>query len=80
MNKEVVVVKKPVVPVFGLLGLVLVLAKVFGYTQLSWWWVTTPFWGPPTIGLGVCAIILGLGIIVVFLSYVVEFITRLFIK
>ena len=77
---ERTVVVKPVIPVIGLLGLILVLAKVFGYTQLSWWWVTAPFWGPPVFALGVCAIILALGIIVVSSTYLVEFITKLFVK
>ena len=77
---ERTVVVKPVIPVIGLLGLILVLAKVFGYTQLSWWWVTAPFWGPLTISLSVCAIILALGIVVVSITYLVEFITKLFVK
>ena len=76
----ITVVVKPVIPVMGLLGLILVLAKVFGYTQLSWWLVTAPFWGPLTIILSVCAIILALGIVVVSITYLVEFITKLFVK
>lgn len=78
MEKTVVV--KPVLPVFGLLGLILVLAKVFGYTQLSWWWVTAPFWGPPVFALSVCAIILVVSIIVVSITWLFELIMKLFAK
>lgn len=34
--------------VVGLLGVIFVCAKVFGFEPVanwSWWWVTAPFWG-----------------------------------
>lgn len=33
-------------PILGLLGILFVGLKLTGYIDWSWWWVTTPFWGP----------------------------------
>jgi hypothetical protein len=41
----------------GMLGVVLVLGKLFGYITLSWWWVTLPFW----VGLAFLGVILLVG-------------------
>lgn len=47
----------------GLLGVVFVLLKLFGLTEVatwSWWWVTAPFWG----GLAVVLAIVAIGLVV----------------
>lgn len=48
-------------PVVGLLGAILVVLKVLGYSQLSWFWTLAPFWIPAVIGL----VIFGIGTIVI---------------
>ena len=40
-----VVVKQVGISAIGLTGLFLVLIKALDWTDLSWWWVTLPFWG-----------------------------------
>lgn len=42
----------------GLLGVILVTLKLVGIESLaevSWWWVTAPFWGPAAILLSIAA-------------------------
>lgn len=36
---------------FTILFFIFLIAKLFGYIQWSWWWVTAPLWGPLTIGI-----------------------------
>lgn len=46
--------------VFGLLGIVFVVLKLFGVTEVatwSWWWVTLPFWGGLAIVAAIMAVI-----------------------
>lgn len=40
----------------GFLFIVMFIAKVFGFTDLSWWVVTFPFWLGPAIALVVVVI------------------------
>lgn len=46
------------VGVLGLLGVVFVTLKLTGYIDWSWWWVTSPFWGPFVLVLVVVAALL----------------------
>lgn len=39
------------ISVVGLLGAVLVVLKLLGKIDISWWWVTAPFWIPAIIGI-----------------------------
>lgn len=41
----------------GLLGVVFVTLKLCGVIDWSWWWVTSPFWIPLVLVLGVMGII-----------------------
>lgn len=46
--------------VTGLLGVLFVALKLTGVIDWSWWWVTTPFWGPfVVVGL----ILLAIGVV-----------------
>ena len=49
---------------FGLLGIVFIVLKLAGITEVatwSWWWVLAPLWAPITIALCV-----GLAVLLVF--------------
>lgn len=39
------------VGIFGLLGLMFIGLKLGGVIEWSWWWVTSPFWGPPLVAM-----------------------------
>jgi len=47
--------------ILGLLGVAFVVLKIIGKITWSWWWVTSPFWGPVALALaafafaGLCA-------------------------
>jgi hypothetical protein len=53
MSKDVKVVSFNVLPI---LGVVFVTLKLMGYINWSWWWVTLPFWGVPSLFLGVAIV------------------------
>lgn len=60
----------------GLLGVCLILLKVLGFTDLSWWWVTAPFWGPFAFvlaGLSAVLLFIVLGTVVTWLINEYEF-------
>ena len=40
------------VPVMGILGTFLVILKLGGVIDTSWWWVLAPFWVPFLITIG----------------------------
>lgn len=39
-------------PVFGVLGIILIVLKLLNMITLSWWLVTLPFWFPWAVVLG----------------------------
>ena len=44
---EITIFKTPSLEILGVAFLILLCAKVFGYSpELSWWVVTSPLWGP----------------------------------
>jgi succinate dehydrogenase hydrophobic anchor subunit len=45
--------------VCGLLGVVFVTLKLCGVIDWSWWWVTSPFWGPIALVVAIMAIVGG---------------------
>jgi hypothetical protein len=49
---------------FNLLFLVFLVLKLTKVIDWSWWWITAPLWGP----IGVCVVLMILGIILVALS------------
>ena len=54
-------------PILGILGLIFVTLKLAGIGVVatwSWWWVSSPFWIPLTLVLGlflVAGVLVGLG-------------------
>ena len=51
---------KPRFPFMGILTLLFVAAKLFGYIDWSWWWVFAPLWIEAAIVL-VLVVLLGVG-------------------
>lgn len=49
---EITIFKAPPAWVLGGAFLIMLAAKVFNYSDLSWWIVTAPLWGPIAICLG----------------------------
>jgi len=43
---------------FPLLFLVFLTLKLTEHISWSWWWVTAPLWGPPTLTLSVAAVLM----------------------
>ena len=55
-------------PVFPLLAMILAIAKLAGWIDISWWLVTMPLWFPPLVILGILAIAFP----IIFIYYVIE--------
>lgn len=55
LDEEKTVVIKDSFPVLSLLGAAMILLKLLGYIDISWWWVFAPFWFPIATVLGVLA-------------------------
>lgn len=62
----------PAITMTGVVGVVLVILKLTGLIDTSWWWVTAPFWGPLVVG----AVIVGIMLIIMFTVELVKWIIR----
>lgn len=62
----------PPITLTGVVGIVLVILKLTGLINASWWWVTAPFWGPLVVG----AVIVGIMLIIMFTVELVKWIIR----
>lgn len=74
---------KVAVPVFGMIGLCLVIAKLGGIDPVaswSWWLVTLPFWFGIVVVIAFIAIFLLVAAIVFILSMLFAFLMELFGK
>ena len=58
-NSQVVVY-----PVTGMLGIALVVLKLCGIINWSWWWVTIPFWGPLVLAFSLVLVLLLMSLVV----------------
>lgn len=70
-------------PVFGLVGLCLIIAKLGGIDPVaswSWWLVTLPFWFGIVVAIAFLAIFLLVAAIVFILSMLFAFLMELFGK
>lgn len=68
MNDETRIViennTKQSIPILGIITILLVCARIFGFIDLAWVWVFAPLWVPPVVILGV--VILGLAFMIIF--------------
>lgn len=55
-------------PLFSILIIIFVLAKIFGKITWSWWWVFSPLWLPFLISLTVLGFILLIAVIAALLK------------
>lgn len=54
-------------PLFPLLAMILAIAKLAGWIDISWWLVTMPLWFPALVFLGILAIAFP----IIFIYYVI---------
>jgi len=59
-------------PVFSILGAVLVVLKVLGKITLAWKWVLAPFWIPPVAVLGILVLVFGVVAIAVIIAALID--------
>lgn len=55
-------------PLFSILTIIFVLAKIFGKITWSWWWVFSPLWLPFLISLTILGFVLLLAVIAALLK------------
>lgn len=55
-------------PVVTLLGAVLVVLKILGYSHISWLWTLSPFWISAVIGIAIFIVVMISAIIVAILD------------
>lgn len=67
-NKEVSVTKAGLLS----LGIVLVLGKLFGHAQISWWLALAPFYAPFVVGAGLLATVIVLILVLAFIAAVLD--------
>ena len=60
------------VGVFYTLFILLLILKLAGVIDWSWWLVTLPLWVTPAIILGICSLLFTLGLIGIIVFYIVE--------